>query len=384
MRVAGGGGAAPGGLGLLLLRLWRLAALCGSEGAQGARLPGGQTICRGGMQRPCYKIVYFHDVIRRLGFQEALQTCRRDGGDLVSIKSQSEQGLIEKMIQSYSASDGDFWIGLRREDGPENGTQCPYLYAWTDGSLSTFRNWYADEPSCGSEGCVVMYHQPSAPAGDGGRYLFQWNDDRCNMRNNFICKYSQEMPTVVSELAASQTGYITESLALTSPETPVQEDAANKTLTEAKEPAWSLLYILISSIPALLLLITIAVFSFWVYAKRRREQREENTKEKDTWLSPKTQNSPSLEIYNVIKKQGEADLAGTRPQIQNSSFRVRPGGDDLCGDYDSMAVNSSESGFVTLASTESGFVTNDIYELCSDRVGQSKESAWVENEIYGY
>lgn len=123
---------------------------------------------------------------------------------------------------------------------------------------------------------------------------------------------------------------------------------------------------------------------FFLSLPRRREQREVNAKEKDTWLSTKTQNSPSLEVYNVIQKQGEADLAGARPQTQNSSFRARLGGDDLCGDYDNMAVNSSESGFVTLASTESGFVTNDIYELCNERVGRSKESAWVENEIYGY
>lgn len=47
-----------------------------------------------------------------------------------------------------------------------------------------------DEPSCGSEVCVVMYYQPSAPAGTGGPYMFQWNDDRCNVKNNFICKYS--------------------------------------------------------------------------------------------------------------------------------------------------------------------------------------------------
>lgn len=58
--------------------------------------------------------------------------------------------------------------------------------------------------------------------------------------------------------------------------------------------------------------------------------------------------------------------------------------DNLSGDYENVAVNTSESGFVTLASTESGFVTNEIYELCSDRVGRSKESTWVENEIYGY
>lgn len=53
-----------------------------------------------------------------------------------------------------------------------------------------FRNWYVDEPSCGGEVCVVLYHQPSAPPGVGGPYMFQWNDDRCTMKNNFICKYS--------------------------------------------------------------------------------------------------------------------------------------------------------------------------------------------------
>lgn len=112
-----------------------------------------------------------------------------------------------------------------------------------------------------------------------------------------------------------------------------------------------------------------------------------NGKAQDTWLPPKRQNSPSLEIYNVIRKQSEADLAGTRPEMKNSSFRGRSGEnvhDDLSGDYDNMAVNTSESGFVTLTSTESGFVTNDIYELCNEKVGRSKESAWVENEIYGY
>lgn len=55
--------------------------------------------------------------------------------------------------------------------------------------MCTARNWYTDEPSCGSEACVVMYHQPTANPGLGGPYLYQWNDDRCNMKHNFICKY---------------------------------------------------------------------------------------------------------------------------------------------------------------------------------------------------
>lgn len=36
---------------------------------------------------------------------------------------------------------------------------------------------------------MVMYHQPTALPGLGGAYLYQWNDDRCNMKHNFICKY---------------------------------------------------------------------------------------------------------------------------------------------------------------------------------------------------
>ncbi|KAM5227085.1 layilin isoform 4-T4 [Hipposideros larvatus] len=162
-------------------------------------LRGGQPVCRGGTQRPCYKVIYFHDASRRLNFEEARAACRRDGGQLVSIESEDEQRLIEKFIENLLASDGDFWIGLRRrEEKQSNSTACQDLYVWTDGSTSTFRNWYVDEPSCGSEICVVMYHQPSAPTGIGGPYMFQWNDDRCNMKNNFICKYSDENPTAPS------------------------------------------------------------------------------------------------------------------------------------------------------------------------------------------
>lgn len=120
---------------------------------------------------------------------------------------------------------------------------------------------------------------------------------------------------------------------------------------------------------------------------RRQEQIDASPKEEDGWLSNPRRTSPNLDIYKVIKKQSEADLAGTRPDTKNSSFRTQEDKvlDSLSrDDDDDAAMKTSTSGFVTLASTESGFVTNDIYELCGDRVGRSKESAWVENEIYGY
>ncbi|XP_006912888.1 layilin isoform X2 [Pteropus alecto] len=380
-------------LGAALQAVLLVMLLAGPRGVTGRLLSasdldlrGGQLICRGGTRRPCYKVVYFHDASRRLNFEEARAACRRDGGQLVSIESEDEQKLIEKFIENLLASDGDFWIGLRRrEEKQSNSTVCQDFYAWTDGSTSTFRNWYVDEPSCESEVCVVMYHQPSAPTGIGGPYMFQWNDDRCNMKNNFICKYSDEKPTGPF-IAPGGEG--------TEPATPIlpediEKEDAKETFKENEEAASNLAYFLIPSIPLFLLLVVTTVGCWvWICRRRKREQLGRSTKQQHTmWACPHQGNSPDLEVYNVIRKQSEADLAETRPDLKNLSFRVCSGEatpDDTSCDYDNMAVNPSESGFVTLASMESGFVTNDIYEFSPDRMGRSKESGWVENEIYGY
>nr|XP_009666218.1 PREDICTED: chondrolectin [Struthio camelus australis] len=157
----------------------------------------GQKVCYGDFKHACYKIAYFQDLSRRVGFEEARQACEMDGGALLSLESEAEQQLIENMLQNLTKSgsgisDGDFWIGLWRNGDGLATTACPDLYKWADGSISPFRNWYTDEPSCGSEACVVMYHQPTANPGLGGPYLYQWNDDRCNMKHNFICKYGPD------------------------------------------------------------------------------------------------------------------------------------------------------------------------------------------------
>ncbi|XP_072282982.1 layilin isoform X1 [Pyxicephalus adspersus] len=346
----------------------------------------GQIICKQGTQKPCYKVIYFHDTSRRLTFAEAQDECRRDGGYLIIIKSEAEQKFIQKLIQSITGSDGDFWLGLRRnDDDTPNSSDCQSLYTWVDGSKPTFWNWYVDEPSCGSEVCVVMYYQPMASPGVGGPYMFQWNDDRCNMKNNFICKYSEEK-TSRPPTRNTTSSYI-DIASITTNEPEISIKNTNQTAKEAAETY--LHFILIATIPVLTLLFIFIGVLCCCFIERRKQQRSETAvKEPGFWMSPHRRNSPNLEIYNVIKKQTEADLAGTRPNIRNTSFRVPSGEispiDNLSGEYDNMAGNHSESGFVTLASTESGFVTNELYELCNDRYGRSTESGWVENEIYGY
>ncbi|XP_046956306.1 chondrolectin isoform X2 [Lynx rufus] len=143
-------------------------------------------------------MAYFHELSSRVSFQEARLACESEGGALLSLENEAEQKLIESMLQNLTKpgtgiSDGDFWIGLWRNGEGQTSGACPDLYQWSDGSSSQYRNWYTDEPSCGSEKCVVMYHQPTANPGLGGPYLYQWNDDRCNMKHNYICKYEPEI-----------------------------------------------------------------------------------------------------------------------------------------------------------------------------------------------
>ncbi|XP_058865708.1 layilin-like isoform X3 [Acipenser ruthenus] len=337
--------------------------------------PRGQRVCRRGTERPCYKIAYFQDASRKLNFEEASGACRSDGGELLSIESENEQKLVENFIQELRASDGDFWIGLRRKQGYQDSTaDCPGRYYWLDGSKATFRKWHWDEPSCGNEVCVVMYHQPSAPPGIGGLYMFQWNDDNCDTRNNFICKYSQEKAASSTSAGSSaHTDAPAVSLGPKHPAVTVEGGKDSVLVTDSKGNVLNIVYIIIPTIPLLLLLVvTTGVFCFKLFA-RRKERTETSKKEPHFWMSPNRCSSPSLEVYSVIQKQRPADLEGTRPDIKNTSFRASSG-HDLSGDYDNMSASNSERG-------ESGFVNNDIYETSSSG---RKESGWVDNDIYGY
>lgn len=100
----------------------------------------GQRVCRAGRGKPCYKLAYFSELRRKLNFKEADLACRRDGGQLLSVESASEQKLVEQLITELRPTDGDFWIGLRRNQAEvDSSLDCAKQYYWTDGSKSTFR-----------------------------------------------------------------------------------------------------------------------------------------------------------------------------------------------------------------------------------------------------
>lgn len=221
----------------------------------GARVVSGQTVCPE-PDKPCYKMAYFRSVTSRVSFSEAVQACDTDQGALLSIESEEEQRTIESLLQELRSgagsdsgiADGDFWIGLTRTETSDQSQNqsCPQLYAWTDGNSATYRNWYEDEPSCGGEACVVMYHQPTALPGVGGAYLHQWNDDRCNMKHNFICKYSSDSE-LKTHSDSPRLGQTTVSSSVTEGQAPPQVGDTHSGLL--------LVYILIPTVPLMLMIL---------------------------------------------------------------------------------------------------------------------------------
>ncbi|XP_053161054.1 chondrolectin isoform X2 [Hemicordylus capensis] len=283
---------------LLLLGAWLLWA----QSCFSLRVLSGQKVCYGDSTHPCYKIAYFQDLSRRVGFQEARQACIIDGGVLLSLQSEAEQKLIENMLQNFTKSgngiaDGDFWIGLWRSgEGQATSNACPDLYQWADGSSSLFRNWYTDEPSCGSEACVVMYHQPTANPGLGGPYLYQWNDDRCNMKHNFICKYAPDdiLEKELGDRAVPDYGQTTVPAGRPH-DTSKPEDHIPVVVTETGLIP-NLIYVVIPTIP-LLLLILVAFGTCCFQMLHKSKGRTKTSPDQSTlWISKNPRKDSSMEV----------------------------------------------------------------------------------------
>ncbi|XP_037390048.1 chondrolectin isoform X2 [Pygocentrus nattereri] len=271
------------------------------SGSRGARVVSGQTVCEGGPEQPCYKIAYFRDMASRVAFGEALRACEVDGGSLLSVESAAEQKHIESLLQKLSGSstgsvpgtgpsiaDGDFWIGLTRTDSDspqEHGsfTSCPDLYRWTDGSVSQFRNWYYDEPSCGGEACVVMYHQPTALHGLGGAYLYQWNDDRCNMKHNFICKYEPGLPDLSTEHEEEN-------------KTPAVNEDERFHVMVAGPSSMLLIYVIIPTIPLLLLILVASGTCCFQMLSKRKPRTKTSVNQSTLWISKTPKSDSAMEV----------------------------------------------------------------------------------------
>ncbi|XP_041737887.1 chondrolectin-like isoform X2 [Coregonus clupeaformis] len=306
----------------ILRVLWGVMVMASS--GNGARVVSGQTVCQGGAEHPCYKMAYFRDMTSRVAFWEAREACEMDGGSLLSIENAAEQRHIEHLLQELRTSstgagtgtgvgagtgtgnggiaDGDFWIGLTRTDGEntqeqDDFTSCPDLYRWTDGSVSQFRNWYFDEPSCGGEACAVMYHQPTALHGLGGAYMYQWNDDRCNMKHNFICKYEPESHLVKEQGdrpgAHDPDVTVAQTKEVKQPGPSEEDDAPHVVI--AGTSGMLLVYVIIPTIPLLLLILVASGTCCFQMFSKSKPGTKTSINQSTLWIS-KTPKTDSMEV----------------------------------------------------------------------------------------
>ncbi|RXM91514.1 Macrophage mannose receptor 1 [Acipenser ruthenus] len=111
-------------------------------------------------------------------WEEAVEYCRSNHTDLVSIESEQEHNRVSQEANKSSSS--HVWLGLLQS--------CTFgFWYWVDGAQSCYDNW-APEPRCQS-GC----NQCGAMTARNGS---EWTEKPCTERFNFIC-YNGKRPGFV-------------------------------------------------------------------------------------------------------------------------------------------------------------------------------------------
>ncbi|XP_014891855.1 CD209 antigen-like [Poecilia latipinna] len=130
------------------------------------------------MSSSCYYFP-FSDTFYRTSWNEARQSCRRQGGDLAIVNNREKHLGITRLITinqelSRSVLQSGYWIGLR--DVEEEG-----VWKWVDGTRLTDGFWNVGEPNnLNNEDCAAVYPNSNP--------FMSWNDAPCNYNLKWICE----------------------------------------------------------------------------------------------------------------------------------------------------------------------------------------------------
>ncbi|XP_041804547.1 macrophage mannose receptor 1-like [Chelmon rostratus] len=102
-------------------------------------------------------------------WSDAQRECRKEEGDLVSIRNVEDQSFVISQL-GYASTD-ELWIGL-------NDIRTEGLFDWSDHSIVSFTSWKFGTPavSTDAEDCVLI-------TGENGN----WADRSCDEKHGFIC-----------------------------------------------------------------------------------------------------------------------------------------------------------------------------------------------------
>ncbi|KAH0617227.1 hypothetical protein JD844_029092, partial [Phrynosoma platyrhinos] len=128
----------------------------------------------------CYKLFAY-----KVSWIEAEKSCQDyvPGAHLASIHSFVDLIETTNYILDYHNNFENVWIGLYRIGKHSNSTPPEMMkWMWSDGSTSGYRYWDEGEPNNANSAmsCVELLHEAG--------YLY-WNDEDCEVKHRFICKY---------------------------------------------------------------------------------------------------------------------------------------------------------------------------------------------------
>ncbi|KAM4552770.1 macrophage mannose receptor 1-like isoform 2-T2 [Odontesthes bonariensis] len=114
-------------------------------------------------------------------WSDAQIECRKEGGDLVSIRNVEDQSFVISQL-GYASTD-ELWIGL-------NDRKTEGLFDWSDHSTVSFTSWEFGKPGVSSEAddCVVI-------RGENGN----WADGLCDQKHGFICMKQSSTVRIADE-----------------------------------------------------------------------------------------------------------------------------------------------------------------------------------------
>ena len=104
------------------------------------------------------------------------------GGHLVSIASSNENNVVFSLRGTSKSNDDDddVWIGLKYNNDAR-------AFAWSDGTVTSYRNWSAGEPSSSGD-CVRMNRDST------------WADSYCSLvfsKRYYVCENSNHLNSTI-------------------------------------------------------------------------------------------------------------------------------------------------------------------------------------------
>ena len=102
-----------------------------------------------------------------LKWSSARTTCQNLGGDLVIIRSESENNFVRDLMHKQTSQNLGAWIGLYRK--------ADNMFYWIDDTplAGQYSSWNSGQPDQFHEKCVHIY--------DVLDKLGKWNDLRCSL-----------------------------------------------------------------------------------------------------------------------------------------------------------------------------------------------------------